>query len=657
MQITWSTEVYGSASISLTVHRTQTQIAPDPVYVEVTSMTGFDASTNGVYDARLHDIDFYWTIKDSGGNFLSDWTAPEKTFNGSEKAGYGQGFGMVRVLPKETWTFECFAHEKSSGKTAFASVDVAVTQDVFDYFDPANIYVVDSGVVPDFTGKPTGATEYTDATTALRAALGFNANDICILFKRGQTHEIDAGGGTWNSIRWEYGNGYIGAWGTGAKPVISPVGYTDGSATIALSAPNWEDSANPMDYRIVDVEFRGDWDTVNDPGVSTAPPVTPFKVLEGNANILFDNVTASGLAALVYSEADMSKPLNMVANNCDITEWQNFGIYMGSGFGDGVVTTNQRGYVAVLGCKIAQNPNADGGGPKTGNPWYNTHGPIRIPDATYIHVEGCDLFSCNSWEPTTLPQPCLRVHTALGSYGDSTGKSCVVRNVMEGGAEVLAYQESSAKPQRGSVTMNAVAQGNLLIGCWGTRNLVRTNYNGLTLKANLMIAPGDVDNSIQWTGCLVYEKSTGVEHSSISDGELLAYSNTIIALRDSANDDGNNVLAVSNNGTPTWTVENNIHHAPDLTGTGDEAPVTTYAPLDTSTIIVTPRTNGYRNDYYSIVENSARANPATLVATYEPQSGSAALLGYSTGKVSYRDIERAARPSGSEDIGAWQVSA
>lgn len=642
MQINWTALVNQSAEISLTTTRSEQQIAPELVAVEVTGWSGFaTAAPSGDYDNRLHKIDYRWEIRDASNNLLADWTAPANTTSDQKKAGYAYGFVVARVLPEGEWTFTCTAIEWSSGKTATASTTVTVGDPEAAF---SNIVVIDSAGTPDYTGKPTGAYEATslaDAISIITANDQFG--DWMVLFKRGQTH-------TWASM-WEPHNQYyyLGAWGAGADPVIDPSSNT---SRVCLEVDQ-DSGTGRGEFRICNIDLGdGGWDTTTE---TALVDLRDFMINEACSNTIIDNVSIANYGHLVLCKTPSPGTNNLgrsiAFNNVTVDGWRDFGL--------GLVKDSNQGsaksIMAALGCRVVQNPDASGGGPKynpsTESVVYNTHGPIRVATADIVVVEGNDMLSNTGWPVNKIYQSCVRAFTGDPPY-DLTGKKMIyARNATEGGYYAMNIVEANGNP---STCLNVAVFDNIHVGVYNSRGLVRTTYSGVNVFANIIIAPDTITS--QFYGISTDESNV---LSDYGDGEINFFSNTIAALFG----DGTTFSVANENSAnpPAITHENNMVHEPNRTGGTD------YTPLDTTTYFFTPRYNGRRwvasydatavsLGYTNLANDTSVANPSTLAANYKPQAGSAALGAYSSGLVSYRDFTGAVRPSGSEDIGAWQVS-
>lgn len=225
----------GSGSLivpDVATYRT-TGAAPLSVYFDASGTSAPVLSAN-----PFHDFEYRW---DFGDETVSTWQ-------------YGAGFGSI--LKNEAFG-PIASHSYEIAGTYTPSLQVRYDTEVATLTLPsitvtasntqwAGTKTVCVSTDGDFTGAPAGCTQVTssNAVTAISGNIG--SGDVRILFKRGQTFTV----GSSISIT-QQGPGYIGAWGSGAKPIFD---LTTANSGIGLSS-----SGTPTlsDWRFVDIDFDG----------------------------------------------------------------------------------------------------------------------------------------------------------------------------------------------------------------------------------------------------------------------------------------------------------------------------------------------------------------------------------------------------------------
>ena len=607
------------------VRRHATETAPESIWFDV-SVTGFDSTgpTGGnIYDNRLHKIDYYWTFGDPG-----TFTAPVNLLSGYDDSNIWFGPKAVHVFQADgTFTVSCWAYEKSSGKSAFNTLQVTVK-------DPD----VEFAGADTITVGPTGR-DHTTLDAAISAVKGQQTTPKRIVLDRDETFSC-SGGAFGNNAGNQWPSVYITAEDVaGAKPIVN---FTGG-----FSWDDIERGVSDKDFVFSDLDLRGGWDSVTETGTSiTFLTNSRWKV----RTLLLNRCEFSKFAAVIVEAANYTEGPSdgaKVLNDSIVTDWQDYGFAIDS----------RCGMSAAVGSRIAGHVDAHGGGAKDGS--HNTHGPWRNGYCDVMIAYALDVFNRQGWfvnfAPYNTQQPCLRAMQGTSVTGDVATDAfvSVVGCCLEGGNSCLEI-----KRQNGTITskpMNGLVAQNYMLGSHMTARMIYLEYGGITVRDNIFnfadvprvaFAPFDPDEFVRadYPG----------DSTESRDAPIEIYGNTCVSEVSTANYAGTVAAPVilTNSGFTDTTEENNIRHVPNIT-----SPVTPDGPLvenDSGSFGWTPREKGYTDE--TVALETQRANPSDAVNSYKPDTGSAALDPGLAGLVSYRDVLGAVRPAGNEDRGANQVS-
>lgn len=650
----------GDASITLTAARNTVPIAPEHITVRVTDWVNFDIPAppaGQAYDRRLHEIDYYWTIRDAEDSPPPDWTMPTRVIgsgaHASNKSGVGFTAMIQAVLPAGVWTFTCVATDPATGTTATASYEATIA-DPLTWYPTNRIIAIDGTASPDWAGAPAGAHQATSIAEAesIRNAQGVpqRFDPYMFLLRRGATYELDTPWQPWNNHH------YFGTFGEGTRPIITESASWSNPLDLGLLDRRGETGADlfggtGVDNRVVGLHFKSDWDPVTETAVHRTQGYHSIASNSAGAtNTVFDDCMFDNCALAVSGNMH-----SIGFNNCSWTDWQSMGMFLGS------QANLPRMDIAILGCSGKMNPDASGGGPKFSDPfYYNEHGPFRLSLVERVYVRGCDFFNNVGWSspfPQTMPQNSMRIFTHGGSASRGNAFACVVQNVCEGGYQPIEMFEGTGVDALGGI--NAIIAMNAVLGTYRTNGMFATKYPGCSVYNNVLVIPDTaaLDENI---GRFLTHIVRGTDQPRLSnwDGaENWVYNNTAIM------PDGFATMQVNSAGEVDVTVNehNNILQLTTPTGAWPDM-----GPFDTSEVMFAPIMNGTRwvSNYHQaaldagyafVAEDSTRATPSDTMKAYKPTTGSPALGSATTGRVAYRDFYGNVRPS-TKDKGAFQVS-
>lgn len=567
-------------------------VAPVGIWFEAVDISGFDVAGPGpgeIYDPSAHEITYIWDFDDPG-TFATALNMPPEWNN--KAIDYGKKVYHVFETPGiynvRLWAID------ASGNIGERIVEVVVQ-------DPDTLYAAARTIcvsqTSDFTGAPAGANTVTSMSAAVSALEGLGTTGR-ILLRAGETFIGKI------NIDDPMVNFRLGSFGTGPKPVLQA----------AVAAPSMN-SATILDFRnansVTDsafygLRFEGDWDAATETG---DPRTTPMLVNTHNTNgwnLLVYQCEFDGVSSVSPSTgADVAYTSAMV--DCDITNWQDYGIRVGG------QVYNPSSRFALVGCSIHQKENACKGdhGGKIG--LGNDHGPFRYSDVMQVIVSCSDFYSANSWPGGV--QPCVRF--AQGGNGSPAGDYFlnVNRIACEGGGLIggIDGQNSGAPEFAGNHVLDMV----LLVNDYDTRDMFGVAYGGTTLR-NCYFALLDVVESPTFsTNAAFLDFGTDNPQPGNADAMVNVYNCTFLNMKSDEAPQVETTLAANFNNT---IVENNIHHAPN-----QPMPVTTDAPIDTVTPITgfQPRNRGIRKGPEKVLGSLSASVPSGSSTTmpYPAETG------------------------------------
>ena len=548
-----------------------------------------------------------WSFGDSG-----TWSELGNDFapGADRNVAYGFNTGHTFETPG---TYTVTVEVTDGSTTVSESIEITVDDpDVFFSGSSTAVFAADG----DFTGAPTGAVQFTDLGTFFDEIFNGGGHKR-YLFKRGEV--IDAstapsfpGGSIKGNVSgrdtldppWQP---QIGAWGSGARPVIHNLGFFAQRLfagqhitfrDLELGDPLYEASGNGTNTFPVDT------------GITIFPDSTepePWKVLATVHNCKVDG-TEIGIQT-------QSGGVSLVVTNCHVTNWQNFGMF--------VVPSNNS---AVRGCRIEQSVDASTGDgqkePGTGGIEWPDHGPIRLtpqtgPDRYGAAVSQNRMFSRNGWSSEgQAHQPCIRFNT--GQIADVWGS--IAANQLEGGWSMLDAVGSADPPLR---AVNLQIVGNYMLGTANTQAFTTLAQTGVGFYDNICVKPAVPSEfhpgNFEW----VYWNQYSGSDNGAEDVLCRVANNTFVDLRTDAMDSGKtfNRDPAANSPAPAPTnvqVSNNIYHEPNRSPA--DVP---YAPLTLAPAEATPLYDASR--FNGVLTDATTGTPAGTAAGYRPLGGSAAL--------------------------------
>lgn len=592
-----------SVAATITIGRSFLGVAPEGISFKITDMSGWTTSGPGAatYDARKTEVYAIWDFGDSGSTFsapvnVETWQSDANSANGHLAAHTYSSPG--------TYTVSCFLYEPVSGKSmTVTSADIVITVPDTIFPTTQTLYVSSAA---NYTDAPFGAAQYTSLATALTDARN-SASVTRVMIKRGETHTLSS---TFTP-KAATPNIYLCAdGGSGDKPIVNVADSINYAFNISALGAH--------DFTIENINFTGPWNSVTESG-----NLVWCFFNQNTSGCHYHHATNcefSGWRIAIYCANNASLTSTFVSD-CFITNWQNYGLFFG---------VNDQIY--VYGNRIQQHVDALAGGPKDNA--HNNHGPLRWASVDYAYVGSNDLFSRDGWfvngaSNWQTQQPCIRANQTPITGAEMN----ISRNSCEGGFQMIAATHEDSDEALNPVAA-CLIERNICIGSHQSQQLIKASFGGTTIRANLCIRANAETYGSPYILSVMVDITNETPTADNTAAALNVYSNTFINLQSAANS-GVEATESATTGTAftNLTVENNIMHQPNIS-----APDITDTPLDT-TVLFTPRELGYIDDDVVTTLDTGKATPPGTPWDGSPLTGSNAIGGYSSGLVSYYDIE------------------
>lgn len=655
----WELEPTSGVSVEINARRSNLQAAPEAFQFDL-ALSGFETNTlsdDAAYDPSYHDKCVFWDYGDS-----YQFTAPEKVQSGNLDSRWSRGpLGAHTYRDAGDFVVRVAVIEPSSGRVGFGTFQIGGTSantprvrsasEVFD--GSATIFVDTNGAAGGYANAPAGAARYDNIQAAIEQMPG-GAGPRRVILERGQTHVLTSSrnmalystpsGPT--SFRIEANSG------SGDKPIVTLDGGRFGNGSLlfndalrAGSAPNAE-----ADIVFAGLDCRGLWDSTSESGAA----VTFALAAQAGSNYtLFDDCDFSGWA-IAYQSANSSRETMYTINDTAISGWQEYAVF----------DSSTQVSSAFTGARLMQHVDALGGGPRVSPPRHNTQGPVRFGGPKRANIWASDVFSRNGWfgqGSVYGVQPCIR-------FADSASRAGARLNlggsVMESAGPVLTMANGDGNNP--DTHVNALIDGNILLGGFMSTDMVVVSYGGSTWRNNYLIQPDVQRNNTSIGGFGINANVMFVfrdSGSGIATGNLttpsVIYNNTMVNLLSPANLFGTSGEArpLINENNFAITYENNLLHEPNrdvprtLYGTTNVSPPDgTLAPV----FAFAPRYNGYRDFDTVTTLDRTFETPADSGHIWVPVVGSPALgaaMSEPNAMISFTGTRRPELPS----IGAAEI--
>jgi hypothetical protein len=434
----------------------------------------------------------------------------------------------------------------------------------------------------DWTGAPAGAQLVTSFVSAL-AAMKSNGGGR-ILLKRGQTNTMNSGRNSMNGPDiaglTAVNTVMIGAYGSGARPIIAP---TDGYLS-------WDKHQNAAtQFSLHGVHIKGDYDVITGLGWKQHGITFSNEVLAGTMVVHDCEISKCGQS--VSNILPTGSNGTVIISDTFIHSWEDYASWTTAGRVGFSGLALKQDLSVVCGSEAKQDQTS----PNVVN--HADHGPIRISEAPLVSIVKSDLRTLNGWSSPAgyAHQPCIRGNTDQKADVEYT----ISDNYCEGGGTGII----SLEPHAGQTVYLAAAivvEANYLVGSHATYQAFEISQTNSIFRTNIIVIP-DVKSSMG-------EPTMGnsVELSRFFDlqdnnpqgpanrgGEMLIQSNTFIDLRSVSNATSDVSIYrpqdLSDTGWTNFAEQGNVFHAPNR-GT----PVTSDGPINMTTFD-TPTIQGVRH--------------------------------------------------------------
>ena len=560
-------------------------LAPQGVWFEAKDLDGFSFSdgTGLEYEPALHELTYVWTFGDPGTFDLPQNMPPQ--WRDRNKA-YGPRVAHTFRLPG-TYTVSLWVMDRN-GVTATAETTVEVRDPDAAFPGNRTLCISNSG---DFSEAPSGCQQITSIAELHAAILAFPQttgieNSYRLLFHRGETFDevyIPVNGADLNGSPTFSNIAYVGAYGTGEKPVLNA---PQNNRVVMFGYFG----VVKEKFQLTGVRMQAAWDSRTETGVITGASVDFRAHTEPGMVYTVHDVEISGFAVTDVSPCigGITDPVDGTAiwDSVHVTNWRVFGLY--------ARTTPDpiRTRVAFTGCLVAQDVDALNGGPRNG--LHNEHGCLRTEAISDLFISGCDFFTRGGWSGLAG-----RIADNAALRPNTSGRAGVYINmermVVEGGFEVLNLKENSGGSPDSPI--NAIVDRAIVIGTAKTILHISCDAGGSSLR-NVYCYQPNVKNfhPNAFPTAIKFSLGSGPTPDNV-DNPIALHGLTAVNMRTAANSPGLSETWQLQEGIDVfniYTVENDVIHAPNL-----DTPTVPYAPMDLSEAIpgITTRYKGVRHNF------------------------------------------------------------
>ncbi|MEM1340752.1 MAG: hypothetical protein AAGF68_00435, partial [Pseudomonadota bacterium] len=455
----FTTDSAGSANVSINILQQSGLAAPQGAFFEA-NVAGFDVAENldlNQYDRSFHRLRYRWTIRHQGQSYepqVSDKVVNLPLGHNDSNTAYGKRIGHVFTEPG-IYTITCEVQD-NSGTTGLGSRTLQVA-------DPDALF---SGNRTILVGGANGAYPGAQTVSSLGAAasaLNALGQTGRILIARGSTHAnsgLEFGGGADNI--------YIGAYGSGARPIVGQAGQHGVRVNGSFSGH----------VQVQGLNIRGGWNSTTESGNNGGNGIRTFTTNSPQYYVIEDCMVSGWGEGIKAPGADNPNVSHAsYVHNCDVS---------GNRFyaGIGIVPLCTGSFYSLTGSYLGSQIEDMMGGPKDGN--YNNHGSIRSAACKFLYLGVCDMFTRCGWNPTTgIPtakgpfiQSCVRINTS-----NRQGMSAVIeRCAMEAGISMSAGGDRS-------YGINWLTDKCLFVGHSGTSDMGNIESPGMTIRNCICVHP------------------------------------------------------------------------------------------------------------------------------------------------------------------------
>lgn len=424
----------------------QGAVAPSPFEFGITFNSGATVPGPGadeVYDPRLHDYEYFWSISD-------DYTfnAPEHVAVPRSNANRRGPRIATLIRHVGTSTVNCLIVNRRTGDWG-QTPDFSVTT-LQETITGDNVIYVGSGT------PPAGAATETSLESAVASLRWRGPDPKKILLDSNDTH----------TGRLDYGFQT-----TLPFTIIEPTGA---SATVNLTGNGFigDVQGSTATHNLIhkNIIFDGGFNAVTGAG----PIHKLLQVHTGSVGgfIVFDGCTIQNVGLGIETTGDIESGQKIFLNDCTLSGYQHSVYYQ------------ERGFAYAIGCRFMQTPGALG---QWGNGDVWPIAPVRLPRPVGHIFSLNDFYVGNGWFENftgyATTQPAFRALTSplRGAFG------CITDNTMEGGYSGIWYDSHASGETVQTQQVNLIVQGNFItLNAFGSAG-IHFNHSGATVESNVVI--------------------------------------------------------------------------------------------------------------------------------------------------------------------------
>lgn len=592
----FTTEAQGAGSGTVTISilgRSALEVAPEGVFfrASVSDASVTEDGNRDNYDPSFHDVTYVWNFADA--HAVWDKVLNVAAAHNAPGLGYGKEVGHVFTQPG-TYDVTCEAHGPN-GLIGTDTLQVIVG-------DPDTLFTGTRTILVGAADADYPGATVVSTIDAARTASEAQTQTHRVLIQRGSTHGY---GGAW-AMNGAVTNVYVGAYGTGARPVINS---TNGFACFSAVSSGYGDLV------VQGLDIRGPWNAIDETGYDS----WAFELYGADQGInnrcaIIDDCLVNGFYNGVYLPNSSGAPRTFI-HNTTLTGMGGYSVFNLQGSSETMCS--------CTGVVLAHDPLANSGGSGSIGAG-NGQGPFRSNRRGRYYFDGCDFFSRQSWTPAGNPwyQSCVRFNSAMvpGASG------VFVRCAMEGGGPVFSHRESEGGGQL-RPHVNVLVDKCLVVGSYHTQPLFEIETGGFTIRNCIGVHPEKPTRGgygHDWVRVI----STG---PAVVDGSvpLKVYNNTFVSdMTPTQGAPSTSHVSGDTGKLSNITNQNNVFVFPRQTGLQPEAPDVSATDLPTVGGVWTPRYLGEKRA--GVPLNGARATPPGSVNDYRPNTGSP-LIGTAAG--------------------------
>lgn len=613
--------------LTLTLKREEASlmVAPASVWFECTLVQNSSVLPKGstdIYDPSFHEILYFWTFDDAANATPTTALNMPDIWKDTNK-GYGKRVAHA-FNDAGTYTVTCYAYEPATRR--FGSQTITATVADADSYFPGPRTIV---YAPNGTGGlsiPSSANVQATWAGAIAARDTFGKNQTARILIAPNVEITFEGTAQINADRWS--NARIGALDPAAanRPRLRSVNQP----LVGVNGCIFRDNDKNCDEIVFyGVDFQGEWESAAEKGRSTRPFfINSGQHLADKKAFLMHRCYMNGFNSCTGpANPAPDTAYYLMWSDTQITNWRDYGMIVG------YFQRLADGYVAIVGCSVAQHENALSGGSKSDI--HNRHGAVRDFGSRHMFISVCDLFSRNGWSAggtvAGLARPADQGAIRINTTGLEGASAYVERVAAEGGI-AMQEQNSTNIDVPGNYVIEKVLQ---VAGSMAYQKTpLGADYGGATIRnylgIKLNLPEATDENSNQLQDFIEMENEDGSASNDLA--RMAVYNATCIDLRTDAYARDKTIELLATDVVVPFSVvvvENNVFHQPNRTSVSNPTgELVNLAPLLAG---FSPRHKGPRYNFMPQRGTFGAAVPSgsgTLVIPYSAITDQAMNLKY-----------------------------